>query len=193
MESCLKTRDNSRLFKRIAARYLGYGIPDIKRVIECTEQRATAIGYGSIKKDEKHEFRFPLPPSISGLNEMRRFILTLAWFSPVNAETRKYRKANLSFDPPGNEVGVTRVNADWQHVKNGTIQHEILEGSEVVTYQDGNNLKIDVVCREDAHTLDESVNYGLAVTLEVAEDVKIPIYEEIRQRIEIPIKIDGAS
>jgi len=193
LESCLKTRNNSRLFKRIAARYLGYGIPDIKRVIECTERRATAIGYGSIKKNEKHEFRFPLPPSLSGLNEMRRLILTLAWFSPVNAETRKYRKANLSFDPPGNEVGVTRVNADWQHVKNGTIQHEILEGSEVVTYQDGNNLKIDVVCREDAHTLDESVNYGLAVTLEVAEDVNIPIYEEIKQRIEIPIKIDGAS
>jgi hypothetical protein len=128
---------------------------------------------------------------------MRRLILTLAWFSPVNAENRKHRKANLSFDPPGHKAGVKRVNADWQHVKNGTIQHEVLEGSEVVTYQDGNNLKIDVVCREDAHTLDESVNYGLAVTLEVtlevAEDVEIQIYEEIRQRIEIPIKIDGAS
>ena len=193
LESCLKNRYNSRLFKRIAARYLGYGIPDIKRVIECTERRATAIGYGSIKKDEKHEFRFPLPPSLSGLNAMRRLILTLAWFSPINTGNRKYRKANLSFDPPGNVVGVTRINADGRQVKNGTIQHELLEGSEVVTYQDGNNLKIDVVCREDAHTLDESVNYGLAVTLEVAEDVEIQIYEEIRQRIEIPIKIDGAS
>jgi len=193
LESCLKTRDNSRLFKRIAARYLGYGIPDIKRVIECTERRATTIGYGSIKKDEKHEFRFPLPPSLSGLNESRRLILTLAWFSPVNAENRKYRKANLSFDPPGHKVGVTRVNADGQQVKNGTIQHEVLEGSEVVTYQDGSNLKIDVICREDAGILDESVNYGLAVTLEVSEDVEIPIYEEIKQRIEIPIKIDGVS
>ncbi len=192
LESSLKTRDNSHLFKRIAARYLGYGIPGIKRVIECTERRATAIGYGIIK-DEKHEFRFPLPPSLSGLNAMRRLIITLAWVSPVNAENRKYRKANLSFDPPGHKAGVKRVNADWQHVKNGTIQHEVLEGSEVVTYQDGNNLEIDVVCREDAHPLDESVNYGLAVTLEVAEDVEIPIYEEIRQRIEIPIKIDGAS
>ncbi len=153
LENCLKTRDNSRLFKRIAARYLGYGISDIKRVIECTERRATAIGYGSIKKDKKHEFRFP----------------------------------------PGDNAGVKRINADWQHVKNGTIQHEVLEGSEVVTYQDGDNLKIDVVCREDAGTLDESVNYGFAVTLEVAEEVEIPIYEEIKQRIEIPIEFDGAS
>ncbi len=124
---------------------------------------------------------------------MRRLIITLAWLSPVNAENRKYRKANLSFDPPGHKAGVKRVNADGRQVKNGTIQHEVLEGSEVVTYQDGDNLKIDVVCREDAHTLDESVNYGLAVTLEVAEGVEIPIYEEIRQRIEIPIKIDEAS
>ena len=193
LENCLKATDNSRLHRKVATRYLGYGIPDIKRVIECTERQATAIGYGGIKKNEKHEFRFPLPPSLSGLNAMRRLIITLAWLSPVNAENRKYRKANLSFDPPGHKAGVKRVNADGRQVKNGTIQHEVLEGSEVVTYQDGDNLKIDVVCREDAHTLDESVNYGLAVTLEVAEDVEIPIYEEIRQRIEIPIKIDGAS
>ena len=193
LENCLKATDNSRLSRKVATRYLGYGIPDIKRVIECTERQATAIGYGGIKKNEKHEFRFPLPPSLSGLNAMRRLIITLAWLSPVNAENRKYRKANLSFDPPGHKAGVKRVNADGWQVKNGTIQHEVLEGSEVVTYQDGDNLKIDVVCREDAHTLDESVNYGLAVTLEVAEDVEIPIYEEIRQRIEIPIKIDGAS
>jgi Subtilase family. len=193
LENCLKARDNSRLPRKVAARYLGYGTPDTKRVIECTERRATAIGCGSIKKDEKHEFRFPLPPSLSGLNEMRRLIITLAWLSPVNAANRKFRKANLSFDPPGHKAGVKRVNADGRQVKNGTIQHEVLEGSEVVTYQDGDNLKIDVVCREDAGILDESVNYGLAVTLEVAEDVKIPIYEEISQRIEIPIEIDGIS
>ena len=193
MENCLKTPDNARQFQRIAARYLGYGTPDIKRVIECTERRATALGYGSIRKDEKHEFMFPLPPSLSGLNEERSLIITLAWFSPINPDSRKYRKANLSFDPPDDEAGVKRINAHWQHVKNGTVQHEVLEGNEVVTYQDGESLEIDVVCRQDAGSLDESVNYGLAVTLEVAEEVEIPIYEEIRQRIEVPIPIDGAS
>ena len=190
LQSCLKTTDNTRQFPRIAARYLGYGTPDIKRVVECTERRATALGYGSIRKDEKHEFMFPLPPSLSGLNEERRLIITLAWFSPINPDTRKYRKANLSFDPPKDEAGVERINAQWQHVKNGTVQHEVLEGNEVVTYQDGENLEIDVVCRQDAGSLDEFVNYGLAVTLEVAEGVDIPIYEEIRQRIEVPIPID---
>jgi hypothetical protein len=117
---------------------------------------------------------FPLPPSLSGLNEERRLTITLAWFSPINPDTRKYRKANLSFDPPKNKAGVDRINAQWQHVKNGTVQHEVLEGSNVVTYQDGESLEIDIVCRQDAGSLDESVIYGLAVTLEVAEDIEIP-------------------
>lgn len=190
LQNCLKTTENALQFRRIAARYLGYGTPDIKRVVECTERRATALGHGSIRKDEKHEFMLPLPPSLSGLNEERRLIITLAWFSPINPDTRKYRKANLSFDPLKDKVGVERINAQWQQVKNGTVQHEVLEGNEVVTYQDGENLEIDVVCRQDAGSLDESVNYGLAVTLEVAAEVEIPIYEEIRQRIEVPIKID---
>lgn len=191
LENCLKTQVNSRLFRKVVTRYLGYGVPDFKRVIECTEQRATAIGYGSIDKDEKHEYRLPLPPTLSGLNEERRLILTLAWFSPLNPGHRKYRKANLSFEPPKDIAGVERVNAEWRQVKNGTLQHEVLEGSKVVSYQDGDALVIPVVCREDAGILDESVNYGFAVTLEIAEDVEISIYKEISQRIEVPIEIEG--
>ncbi|MBV6519203.1 MAG: hypothetical protein DCC43_09165 [Candidatus Brocadia sp.] len=190
LESTLKTIENSRSFKKVIARYMGFGIPDIHRVLECTSQRATAIGYGKIKKDTRHDFRFPLPPCLSGRNEMRRLIITLAWFSPINPANRKYRKANLSFEPPTDSIGVDRANADWQQVKNGTVQHEVLEGSEVVSYQDGDFLKISVVCREDAANLDEEVYYGIAVTLEVSESVDLRIYEEIKDRISIPIQIE---
>ena len=64
LESILKTSGNSKQFKRIIVRYMGFGIPNIQRVLECTSQRATAIGYGKIKKDAKHDFRFPLPPQL---------------------------------------------------------------------------------------------------------------------------------
>ncbi len=175
--------------RRTRARYLGYGIPDIQRVLECTQQRATAIGYGRIRKDDRHEFRLPLPPSLSGLNDRRRLTITLAWFSPINPGNRKFRKANLSFNPPKNEIGVERKEADARDVKKGTVQHEILEGQQVVSYQDGDTLLIPVECREDAGSLDELIRYGLAVTLEVKEGIDIPIYDEIRQRIEVPIAI----
>lgn len=189
LERCIKTADNSRIFRKIAARYFGYGEYEVGRVIECTEKRATAFGYGTISKDQKHVFRFPLPPSLSGSNEDRRLIITLGWFSPINAENRKYRKANLSFNPP-KDFGVKRVNADWQHVKNGSIQHEVLEGNDVVSYSDGDAIMLEIVCREDAGSLDESVSYGLAVSLEVPENVDIQVYEEIRQRIEIQVPVE---
>ena len=190
LETCLKNQNNSHKFKKIVSRYIGYGIPDINRVIECTAQRATAIGYGKIKKDEKHDFKFPLPPSLSGSNERRRLTTTLAWFSPINTDSRKFRKANLSIEPPKNIIGVARKNADWQQVKNGTVQHEVLEGNKVVSYQDGDFLLISVVCREDAGNLDEDVHYGLAVTLEVAEGVEIPVFEEIKTRISVAIPVE---
>ena len=175
--------------RKTLTRYLGYGIPYIQRVLECTQQRATAIGYGQITKDERHEFRLPLPPSLSGVNEPRRLTITLAWFSPINPSNRKKRKANLSFDPHKDAIGVERREADWQQVKKGTVQHEIMEGQQVVSYQDGDTLLIPVECREDAESLDEVISYGLAVTLEVKEGIDIPIYDEIQQRIEVPITI----
>lgn len=195
LETCLKNENNSQSFKKVVARHIGFGIPDITRVLECTAQRATAIGYGEIKKDGKHDFHFPLPTSLSGLSEMRRLTITLAWFSPINAGNRKYRKANLSIELPKTEdikniIGVNRINADWQQVKNGTVQHEVLEGKKVVSCQDEDFLNISVICREDAGNLDKEVHYGLAVTLETAESVGIPIYEEIRERISVAVHIE---
>lgn len=190
IENCLKDESNSKGFKKVISRFIGFGIPDIQRVVECTRQRVTALGYGQIKKDEKHEFILPLPPSLSGSNVLRKLIITLAWFSPVNCDSRRYRKANLSFEPPKEAIGVSRGEADAKQVRNGTVQHEVLEGEEIVSYQDGDYLIIPVVCREDAGNLDEEVYYGLAVTLEVSENVDIPIYEEIRARIREQIRID---
>ena len=73
------------------------------------------------------------------------------------------------------------------------MQHEVLEGNKVVSYQDGDFLLISVVCREDAGNLDEIVNYGLAVTLEVKEGIEILIYEEIKERISIAIPIEDST
>ena len=43
---------------------------------------------------------------------MRRLVITLAWFSPINPANRKYRKANLSVEPPDDIIGVVRKNAE---------------------------------------------------------------------------------
>ncbi len=178
--------------KKEIARFLGYGIPDIQKSLECTMNRATAIGFGSIEKDQRHEFRYPLPSSLSGMDIWRRLTITLAWLSPIVADNRKYRRAALAFEPKGldERIGGGRSEAQWQQVKNGTIQHEIIEGKKVVAYLrgDGDELVIPVQCREDAGSLDIAIPYGIAVSLEVKEEVDIPIYEEVREAIEIPLR-----
>jgi hypothetical protein len=181
--------DTTKVKKEIA-RCLGYGRPDFTKAIECTASRATAIGFGVIAKDQRHEYRLPLPPSLSGLDCWRRLTITLAWLSPISVSNRKYRKAALAFEAtePAKEVGGCRVEAQWQQVRAGTLQHEIIEGQEVCAFQEGQYLVIPVQCREDAGQLNEDVPYGLAVSLEVKEGVDVPVYEEVRSLVEVAIR-----
>jgi hypothetical protein len=176
--------------KKELARCLGYGRPDFAKSIECTATRATAIGFGVIAKDQRHEYQLPLPPSLSGLDCWRRLTITLAWMSPISVDNRKYRKAALAFEATETAaaVGGSRVEAQWQQVRNGTLQHEIIEGAEVRAFQKGERLMIRIQCREDAGTLDVDVPYGLAVSLEVKEEVDIPLYEEIQDLIEVSVR-----
>ena len=181
----LKQYTSPRNFRRYLSRFLGYGAVDIERVLECTELRTTVIGTDSIRAGEELEYRFPLPPALSGLGTQKRLIITLAWFTPINPAHQNLRQAKLFYTPPKKEdhMNLSRKEADWQHVKKGTVQHEVLQGDGVSAYQDGDYLNILVDCREDAGGLDDSVPFGLVVTLEVLDEVSINIYNEIKDRI----------
>ncbi|ABZ83557.1 conserved hypothetical protein [Heliomicrobium modesticaldum Ice1] len=183
------TPDNSRTFKEYAARFFGYGRVNLERLFWCTDQRATLIGCGELRDGEGHVYRVPLPPSLSGRMDNRRLIVTLAWLSPIDVGRQAYRKAALWFDPPGEALGVSRQNAQWQAVRRGTLQHEVLEGEAAVAYTDGAFMEIKINCRADAGPLTEPVPYGLAVTLSVKEDVNLPVYQEIFERLRTVVTI----
>jgi len=171
-------------------RFLGYGHIKPDRVYSCTDQRATLIGFSSIGHDEGHRYSIPLPPSLSGQRTWRRLIITLAWFTPINPSHRAYRRAALWFDPPKDELLVDRTEADWQAVKRGTVQHEILEGEKVSAFVEDQVLEILVNCRADAGDLTDTVPYAIVATLEVAEGIEISIYNEIQTRIRpaVPVR-----
>ena len=59
-------------------------------------------------------------------------------------------------------------------MRKGTVQHEILEMKK--SKLPGDELELLVECVADAGSLDDEVPYGLAVTLEVAEQEKINLY-----------------
>lgn len=185
----LRTPDNGRQLNSLVSRWIGYGYPEIDRVLHCTEQRATLLGFGQLSNDEGHIFRLPLPPSLASRSEKRRLTVTLAWLSPILARTQKYRAAYLWFELGNNELASTRSDVGYNPSRRGTVQHEVFEGQSAAPYVDGDVIEIKVNCCEDAGKILQPIAYGLAVSLEVAEGIDIAVYNEIRNRIAPAIQI----
>jgi hypothetical protein len=180
---------NDRQFKEYLTRLLGYGSIQIERVQECTAYRATALSCGLLSCDQSHIHAFPLPPSLSGEIGNRRLTITLAWLTPVNPRHQSWRRADLWFTPLKGPLRVGRQQADWRAVQRGTLQHEILEGADAVVFADNASVEIQVSCRADAGALEEPIPYALVTTLEVPEEVGVPIYEEVRARVQARVRV----
>jgi hypothetical protein len=176
-------------FRDHIARYMGYGAVRLERVLGCEENRVTVISAGRIGDGEGHLYDLPLPPSLSGLVGLRRLVLSLAWFTPINPLHRDYRRAGLWVSTPDSALKADRVCAHWQTVQRGTLQHEIFEGDSAAAYVDGATVRIKVNCRADAGRLDEQIPYAIAVTLETANELRVPVYQEVAERINLQTEV----
>ena len=185
--------ENSDKRKEQVTRLLGFGRLEIKDVAECSQTRVTGIGVGALADDEGAEHRFPLPPSLSGKRGLRRITVTLAWFTPVNPLSHKWRKAHLWFELPKSKLNVGRVGPDWQTAQRGTLQHDTFERDSASAFVDGDDVVVRVSCREDAPGLQDKVPYAVAVTLEVAEEIGIDIYTEVRERVRQRLQVQAGG
>jgi hypothetical protein len=176
--------------KDFVTRWLGYGMVDVERAIACTSERATLIGAGELEADGAFLFSAPLPPTLAGKIAWRRLTITLAWMSPINCSHQGYRRAKLWTTPPQDQLRVRRTNS--VHDKSalrGSVQHEILEGEDAVVFVDGNRFECKVNCAADAGDLTGKVRFAICVSLEVAIGSGIPVYQEISERIKLPVII----
>lgn len=170
------------------SRLIGYGIPDIARVMDCSPSQATLVGYGEITPEFAHEYRVPLPQCLERVVEPRTVILTLAWLSLVSNEHLDYRRAQLLIDAPlhGEAIGVRRQVGQQpsDHAsKRGSLIHEIYEGQDAVVFINDGHLVLRVWCREKPSSLRlrEPIRYGLAVTIEAG--IALPVYEQVDIRL----------
>ena len=193
--AALRTRGNANSFRDIASAFLGYGRIDPERAIACTEQRATFLSGGFIRPNQQWIHLVPIPACLHSQSCWRKLAITLAWFTPIAPRSRAYRGIRLFFTPP-EKTTVLRVNrrdVDGKAVSRGTVQHEVLEGESAMDIAEDAELKIPVACFADA--LDEvptaGIPYALAVSLEVAPKTGLPIYEEVRERIQPRVRVIG--
>ncbi|PXX07605.1 subtilase family protein [Paraburkholderia tropica] len=179
--------------KRLVSRYIGYGTANISRALTCTEQRATLLGVGQLRNERALEFRVPLPEGLNARVVMRRLTVTLAWLSPVNPRHSHYRTARLWVDLPDDPLRLDRVDVEARQARLGTLQHEIFEGGGAVPIVADQDLVLRVNCLADAGPLTEPVDFALCVSLEVAEGIDVPIYQQIRERVQQRIAVAPAA
>lgn len=172
------------------SRWLGNGIPNIDRVIECTKERITLIGLGALKKDEGDIFRLPLPVDFSSRLMKRKLTVTLAYLSPTAPNKQAYRCAQLWFnvDDGGKGLVPDRQNTEWQAVRKGTLQHEIFVGENPIVWND-DDLLIKVNCKEEADKVRTAIPYCLFVSFEVAEGFDVDLYTDVSTKIHQRVQI----
>lgn len=169
------------------ARFLGFGVPNSRRVLDCAENQATLVGYGSIPPEAGHRYRIPLPESLRNVTDPRALTVTLAWFSPVKPGHQSYRGVKLEAAPlePSLAIGVEREKQQPgdRTVQRGTVFHERFTGERAAPFIDDGHLSLEVWCKDDAGSGGAAVAYSLAVTIEAG--TALPIYEEVQQRLRI--------
>jgi hypothetical protein len=177
--------------RRFVSRYAGLGIADVERALTCTAQRATLLGVGELRNEKALEFRVPIPPALHATVVARRITVTLAWMTPINPRHSKYRVARLWVDLPEDPLRVDRAEGVWQQLRKGTVHHEVFKGERSVPVVDGDYLRVRVNCLADAGRLWEPVKFALCVSLEVAQGVPVPIYEQVRARIGLRVGVQA--
>jgi len=172
------------------SKWLGNGIPNISRVIECTKERITLIGLGALKKDEGDIFRLPLPIDFSSRLMKRKLTVTLSYLTPVAPNKQAYRGAQLWFniDDGGKGLIPDRQNTEWQAVRKGSLQHEIFIGENLIVWND-DDLIIKVNCKEEASKIKTAIPYCLFVSFEVTEGFGVDLYSDVSTKIHQRVQI----
>ncbi len=168
-------------------KWMGYGIPDISRVLECTKNRVTLIGYGELAQDAACLYTLPLPFNFSAQKIYRCLTVTLASFTPIKPSTQKYRSSQLWFSLETEEknIGISRVDANDKAVARGTLQHEHFAGDSAVVWGENDALGIKVNCRADAGDFSETIPYAILATFEIAPEYNIDVYQKVVERIKL--------
>jgi hypothetical protein len=179
--------------RRLVSRYAGLGAADVERALTCSAQRATLLGVGTLRNDKALEFRVPIPRALHATVVGRRVTATLAWMTPVNPRHSKYRVARLWVDLPDGDLRGDRTEGEWRQLRQGTIHHEVFYGARAIPVDDETYLSVRVNCVADAGRIVHPVAFALCVSLEVAEGVEIPVYEQIRDRVAPRVGIRGGG
>jgi Subtilase family len=172
-----------------SCRFVGFGIPDIVKVLDCAPNQATLVGYGDIRVERSAVYRIPLPESLERVTVPRSLSITVGWLSPVKPKHQAYRCVRLEAEPVTKSIesfGVKRRTAQPTDgsVRKGSVFHEHYDGAAAIPFIDNDHLLLRIWCKDDAGVpSDVAIRYGIAITIQT--DGALPIYQEVQQRLRV--------
>jgi hypothetical protein len=109
-------------------------------------------------------------------------------------ESQSQDVAKLEGGPGGDKkfsLGVDNAKVQPSHnaVARGTVFHRRWEGVNAVAFADNGNLLLNVSCKPAAGEMDDDIMYGVAISLEVGQDIPIAVYEEVRTRLRAAVRV----
>lgn len=173
------------------SRFLGYGRPDYSRIMRGDGSRITLLADDVITPDLLHEYKIPIPRAMVGNRELRRVTMTLAWSTPTDPSSRRYRGVLAEIvDRNGKRDFWDGVRSTLQPNpfagRRGTLQHFVLEGKKLIRSVEEGTFFVGVQARADlpAFTAAE-VPYALAITLELAQPVRNDLFADVEARVRL--------
>ena len=67
--------------------------------------------------------------------------------------------------------------------------HRRWEGEKAVSFADNGDLLLNVSCKAAAGKTDANIMYGVAVSVEVGQNIPVTAYEEIRTRLRAAVRV----
>lgn len=184
--------------REAVSRTLGYGRPDHGRIVSADGSRITLLADDVIRHNVLHEYRLPVPRAMINNREIRRVTMTLAWSSPIDPVTNRYRGVQVEvvdkdgkrkfwegFDGLKSGTGSNKVNGPVvDATRRGTLQHIVLEGKKLIRVAPTGDIFIGVQARADLTNFAEvDVPYALAITLEIGQPLRQDLFADVAARV----------
>lgn len=181
LESTLKTSDNSKTYKALQSRHIGYGLVNESRIHFCKPNQATLLRTGVLKSESSNIHTFPLPKCLASTSEFRRLIITVAWLSPINPLHHDYLESQIWVSDVKNNSRLQFSSGDYyhHHQKKGSVYHEVITGDKVSNFTEDDTISLQVNCKKRANAQPFSIPYSIVVTLDTPLNLDLPVYNQV--------------
>jgi hypothetical protein len=169
-----------------ADRLMGYGTRELDLVRGCEPHEVTLLFAGELHGQQQIDLSVPLPDGLQ-VRGAKRVAATVAWLSPVNWRHRQYRRAKLQFAKPAGFVSAPNLatrDVSYALAGRGTVEQQVYETDRASSAGQGDSMNLTVKCEEQAGGLNgEPVPYAAVVSLWVAPELGVDVYDQVRQGI----------